>query len=195
MSTKTTESITAETPDKLSGKEFEEALILEAGRLETQKLMTMGRYGTMVVMVDGKWLPVPSYPDFEGVLPGGRQFIIEAKVCSQPSFRIQSDKLKHKQVRHLLERAEFGVICLLLLHFTGRVGKTFEDKPMTLAIPVTPARLGGWEVWEQYAACKDKKKEFPCLSRELAQSIGKPVRWHTPPRCATVRPDLLPVIA
>ena len=174
-----------------NGKEFEELLMMEAKRLEKLGLLTMGRYGTQVSMVDNLWMPVPSYPDFDGVQAGGRQFIIEAKVCTQPSFRIQKDKLKHKQVRHMLTRGRFGVPCYLLIHFNARLGATFYDSPFTVSIPVKSADDGGWEVWEQFDECKEKDKEFPPLTRALAKELGSPVRWIIPTRSNKLRPDLL----
>lgn len=179
-------------PSKLGGhgKEFEEALLLEAKGLEKQGVLTMTRYGTQVSMVNGEWLPVPSYPDFEGVLHDGRQFIIEAKVCSQPSFRMAKEKIKHKQVQHMLKRSKFDVRCFVVIHFNERLGATFYDKPMTVAIPVCYAINKGWEVWEQYAECKEKTKEFPSITRELAEQIGKRVEWYTPARSTKPRPDL-----
>jgi penicillin-binding protein-related factor A (putative recombinase) len=179
-------------PGKLagSGKDFEELMLSEAGRLENQKLLTMNRYGVMVVNIKGEWMPVPSLPDFEGVLSTGQQFITEAKVCTQPSFRIQKDKLKHKQVAHMLNRSRFNVKCFLTVHFNERLGSTFYDAPFTVAVPVKHSKDGGWEVWEQFAAEKDKKKEFPSLTRELAREIGIEIPWHIPPRCTTLRPDL-----
>ena len=82
----------------------------------------MSRYGTMSTMVDGEWRPVPSLPDFEGVRHDGSQFIIEAKVCTQPAFRMNVDKIKHKQVKHMLDRSDFNVPCYVAIHFNERMG-------------------------------------------------------------------------
>ena len=183
-------------PDTLggNGKELEELLMNEAKRLEKEGILTMGRYGTMVSMVDDAWLPVPSLPDFEGVRSSGRQFIIEAKVCSQPSFRIQSDKIKQKQLRHMLKRSRFNADCYVLIHFNARLGRTFYEPAFTVAMPILDG-AGGWAAgWAQFAECKEKDTEFPGLTRQLAQELGIPVKWHIPPRANKLRPDLLGLV-
>lgn len=177
-----------------NGKDFEEALMTEAGRLEKMGFLTMGRYGTMVSLVDNEWRPIPSYPDFEGVRRNGRQFVIETKVCTQPSFRVRNDNLKFKQVRHMMTRSRFSVSCYLVVHFNARLGATFYDPAFTVAIPVKPAELGGWPVWDDYAVCKDKHFEFPPITREQAQQMGKLVKWHIPARSTNPRPDLLGIV-
>jgi len=177
-----------------NGKELEELLMNEAKRLENDGILTMGRYGTMVSMVDDAWLPVPSLPDFDGVRGSGRQFIIEAKVCSQPSFRIQSDKIKHKQVKHMLKRSQFGVDCHVLIHFNARTGITFYDPPFTVAMPIRCGDFGWHRTWEQFAECKVKDQEFPSLTRAIAMERGTPVKWHIPPRANKPRPDLLGLV-
>lgn len=177
-----------------NGKDFEESLMDEAKRLEKLGTLTMCRYGTQVSMVDNEWKPVPSYPDFEGVRKNGRQFIIEAKVCTQPSFRVRNDNLKFKQVRHMMTRSKFGVDCFIVVHFNARLGATFYDPPFTVAFPVKPADAGGWPVWEEYARCKDKKQEFPVITREQALDLGKLVKWHVPNRSRNLRPDLLSIV-
>jgi hypothetical protein len=183
-------------PDTLggNGKELEELLMNEAKRLEKDGILTMGRYGTMVSMVDDAWLPVPSLPDFEGVRSSGRQFIIEAKVCSQPSFRIQNDKIKQKQLRHMLKRSRFNADCYVLIHFNARLGATFYEPAFTVAMPILDG-AGGWAAgWAQFAECKEKDTEFPGLTRQLAQELGIPVKWHIPPRANKLRPDLLGLV-
>jgi hypothetical protein len=177
-----------------NGKDFEELLMEEARRLENLGTLTMGRYGTQVSMVDNEWKPVPSYPDFEGVRKNGRQFVIEAKVCTQPSFRVRNDNLKFKQVRHMITRSQFSVSCYIVVHFNARLGATFYDPPFTVALPVNTERDGGWPVWEEYARCKDKKQEFPAISREEALAMGTPVKWHIPARSKKLRPDLLSIV-
>jgi hypothetical protein len=177
-----------------NGKELEELLMNEAKRMEKDGILTMGRYGTMVSMVDDAWLPVPSLPDFDGVRGSGRQFIIEAKVCSQPSFRIQSDKIKHKQVKHMLKRSRFGVDCHVLIHFNARTGVTFYDPPFTVAMPIRCGDFGWHRTWEQFAECKVKDQEFPSLTRAIAMELGTPVKWHIPPRANKPRPDLLGLV-
>jgi hypothetical protein len=183
-------------PDTLggNGKELEELLMNEAKRLEKDSILTMGRYGTMVSMVDDAWLPVPSLPDFDGARANGRQFIIEAKVCSQPSFRIQNDKIKQKQLRHMLKRSRFNVDCYVLIHFNARLGRTFYEPAFTVAMPILDGACGWAAGWAQFAECKEKYTEFPGLTRQLAQELGIPVKWHIPPRSNKLRPDLLGLV-
>tara|TARA_R110002110_G_scaffold8326_10_gene41914 strand:- start:2930 stop:3817 length:888 start_codon:yes stop_codon:yes gene_type:complete len=178
-----------------NGKDLETVMMKEAARLKNRGVLTMGRYGVMVSLIQGEWRPVPSLPDFEGVFSDGRQFIIEAKVCSQASFRMQKAKIKHKQVRHMIERSEFGVACYVMLHFNARLGKTFYDPAFTALIPVKSAEKGGWEVWEQYAAEKDKDKEFTAIDRAMARALGQVVDWRIPPRCKNAAPDLETALA
>jgi len=177
-----------------NGKDFETLLMEEAGRLSKQGVLTMSRYGTMSTMVEGEWRPVPSLPDFEGVVHGGSQFIIEAKVCSQNKLRFQKQFIKHKQVQHMLDRSDFEVPCFVLIHFNERLGATFYEPPFTVAVPVERERMGGWKGWEAYAglsaAEKKANKEGEPLTRELALKIGTRVEWHLPKRCTKPRPSL-----
>ena len=54
---------------------------------------------------------------------------------------------------------------------------------------------GGWAAgWAQFAECKEKDTEFPGLTRQLAQELGIPVKWHIPPRANKLRPDLLGLV-
>ena len=80
--------------DNLKGKAFEALILFRAQKLEADKVLTLGRYGVNVVMMNDekgvpRWQPIPSLPDMEGVIYGsGRQLIIEAKVCSQSSLSL-----------------------------------------------------------------------------------------------------------
>lgn len=176
------------------GRNFEQVLMDATKRLENSGVATMGRYPVASVMMKGSKFPmqVSSLPDFEGVLASGKQFIWEAKVCTQPSFRIVKDKIKHKQVRHMLLRSQFGVLCHLVIHFNERLGKTFYDPAFTVAIPVKPVSMGGWPIWEQFseASKKDKAKEFASITREMARDMGVVMPWAIPGRCKNPYPDL-----
>jgi len=190
----------AESPTKLAGsasgkgRNFEQALMDGAHNLEKKGRLTMGRYPVASIMMKGSKFPmqVPSLPDFEGVTQGGKQFIMEAKVCTQPSFRVRKAQIKHKQVRHMLTRSEFGVPCWVVIHFNERVGTAFYDPPFTVAIPVKREVAGGWPVWEQFATVKKKdlNKEFTPITRELALKLGTRIHWATPNRCRNAYPDL-----
>jgi len=163
-------------PEKLSGKDFENLILFRAHRLEEQGILTMGRYGTQVVMMNDdhgipRWQPIPSLPDFEGIVSGtGQQIIIEAKVCSQASYPIhQAGKAHPKQFSHMLKRAEFGARCYLLLHFNGREMKTKSDPSTTYAIKVHP----DLPLWREHAAA-----ERLSIGRSEADLFGTPLEWN-----------------
>lgn len=179
-------------PTKLggNGKDLEDLLLSEAQRLEKLSILTMGRYGVKASLVDHEWRPISSLPDFEGVMHTGNQFVIEAKVGSGVSLPMDRDHVKFQQIRHMITRCKFNVECFLLVHFNSRLGATFYDHPFTVALPVSTADRGGWEVWEKYAANKNSKQKFPAITRAFALEIGKVVRWHIPARAKILRPDL-----
>jgi penicillin-binding protein-related factor A (putative recombinase) len=180
------------TPPALKAKEFEELILAGAARCP---LMTLSRYGVQTMVgTDGKLLAVPSLPDFEGaVAPDGRQFIIEAKVCAQSAFPLTPDKIKPRQVRHMLERSRFGVACFVAIHFAERIGKTFHEPGETLALPVSD-RLGFWQEFLD-AAAEAKRTKAPfkspgSLSRDYAARIGRRVEWTCPKGSRKHLPDL-----
>jgi hypothetical protein len=180
------------TPPALKGKEFEELLLAAADRCPA---ITMSRYGVQTMVgADGKLLAVPSLPDLEGaVAPLGRQFIIEAKVCAQSAFPLTPDKIKPRQVRHMLERSRYGVACFLAIHFSERIGKTFHEPGETLALPVSD-RLAFWQAFLD-AAAEAKRTRAPfkspgSLSRDYAASIGQRVAWTCPKGSRKHLPDL-----
>lgn len=170
---------------------FEDILMKEAARLEAQGFLTMSRYPVASVILPGSKFPMqkPSLPDFEGVRPGGRQFIIEAKVCSQSAFSVTKDKIKPRQVSHMLTRGRFGVPCFLLIHFNERIGKTFRDEPFTVGIRIFTEAAGGLPIWEKFAS--DPKGTYSgSMDRATALSMGTVMGWHTPKQCRSPRPML-----
>lgn len=180
------------TPPTLKGWEFEEALLAAAVRCP---LLTMSRYGVQTMVGEGgKLLAVPSLPDLEGAMrPDGRQFIIEAKVCAASSFPLTPDKIKPRQVRHLLERSRFGVMSFVLIHWTERRGKTFHEPAETIALPVCE-RLTFWQAFLD-AAAEAKRTKAPfkspgSISREWASRIGRRVEWTCPKGSRKHLPDL-----
>jgi len=179
------------TPPTLKAKEFEELLMQASRRLEGGDMV---RYGTQAsIGADGKPMAVQSLPDFEGVFGGGRQFIIEAKVCSQASFPIDKSKIKPRQVSHMLTRSRCGVPCFVLLHFNERRGKTFHEPAETIAIVVSDA-LPLWQAFLD-AAAEAKRTKTPFVSpgsinREMASRIGRRVEWTCPKGSRKHLPDL-----
>lgn len=152
-----------------NGKDFEEALLDQATRME--KELTMGRYGVSVSLINGEWRPVPSKPDFDGTFMGGGQFNVEAKVCSKPSFSLEEDKFKSSQYDWMRNKALYGVPCYLLIHFNAREGKTFKEEAFTVSIHVHPEL----QIWRDYEAGILKS-----ISREMAKEIGTLVPWTIP---------------
>lgn len=180
------------TPTALKAKEFEELILAAAARCPH---LTLSRYGVQTMVGEGgKLLAVPSLPDFEGVsAPLGRQFIIEAKVCAGSAFPLVPDKIKPRQVRHMIERSRFGASCFVLIHFTERRGKTFHEPAETVALPVIE-QLGFWQEFLD-AAAEAKRAKTPfkspgSISRDYASRIGQRVQWTCPKGARKHLPDL-----
>ena len=175
----------------LKGKEFEALILFRAQRLEEQGVLTLGRYGTQVVMMNDdagvpRWQPIPSLPDFDGCIKGGRQIIIEAKVCSQASYPIyHTGKSRPKQIEHMLNRAKFGALCFILLHFNPRELKTKSEPAATYAIPVLDDHF-----WRMYEA-----GEIRSLTREDAMLNGNEIPWNLySTRASKLTPDISKLI-
>lgn len=168
----------------MNGKEFEKLIQQQMDREESRDNATMARYGVHAVFIDEKWTPIHSLPDFEGILPGGRQFVFDAKVCSsRASLDLNDDKLKKRQLKHLLTRAKFGAISFILIHFPERVLKTKTTPALTVAFPVD-GRMSFWQ--------RVDSGEIKSLGRQDALEIGVTVSW-TEGR-GNPKPDLLPAI-
>ena len=190
-------------PTTLKGKEFEQLLMDAADRARRAGLMTMGRYGTNGVTIKDdsdpsgkrtKTVLVPSLPDFEGVLSDSRQFILEVKACADTSFEMRKDKIKPKQVEHMLERSAFGVPCFLVIHFAERRGQNFFHPAITVAIPVNTQRRAWQDYIDAHAIArklKQKVKPQGSITRNIAQEWGQLVPWRIPKGCRKALPDLL----
>lgn len=187
-------------PTSLKGKELETLLLDAARREEDAGTLTMSRYGVHGMVVGGKnggasqTLLIPSLPDFEGVLAGGRQFCIEAKVCSGPSFPMQKSSLKPRQVEHMLRRALFNVPCYLLIHFNERKLANATYPAITVAIPVSDASPIWRNFIDAHAEAKRTKEPVasqPALTRDAAQDMGQLVPWRIAKGCRKALPDML----
>lgn len=162
--------------NNLKGKEFEALVLFRAQKLAEQKILTLGRYGVQAVMMKNRetrkaeWMVIPSLPDFEGVIAGsGRQIIIEAKVCSQASYPLYAtNKKRPKQIDHMLERAEFGALCFLLIHFNGRELMRSSQPAETFAVPVLDNHF-----WRTYQ-CSERKS----LDRQECGLYGTRIPWN-----------------
>lgn len=170
----------------MKAKDFEEIVLYRMRQCEERGECTMGRYGVQGVYLDGEWKPIQSLPDFEGVLPPlGRQFVFDAKVCSQASFPLDDDKFKRRQLRHLVTRDRFGAIAFLLLHFPMRQLKTKTDEAATWAFPVSADH----PVWRAFDAGEVKR-----LTREACEEYAVRVPWNLLPGGRTDRPDVLSAV-
>lgn len=194
------------TPTKLEGKDFEAILMAAA---EKTPGVHMTRYGTKAVTIEdvaaskvagrrvSKLVATPSLPDFDIALSGGRQVIIEAKVCGTGTFPMLKDKIKPSQVEHMLARAALGVPCWLLIHWTERIapasGRSL-DPACTVALPVGDAFHPRWRqfVNAHHVAKKMKANPQPQPAITRAESLeqGQRVAWIKPPRCINAVPDL-----
>lgn len=132
------------------------------------------------------WQPLQSLPDLEGVLPpSGRQFTFECKVCGSASFGFHDTTFSDRQLRHLLERDEFGAVSFLLLHFTERVLKTKSDPAATWAFPI-----GNEHVFWQAV----DRGEIKSINRDDCEQYAVSVEWNKLPGGRTPRPDVLAAV-
>ena len=173
-------------PSSLKGKELENLLLSAAEREELKGMLTLSRYGVQGVTFNGKTILVPSLPDLEGVLHGGRQIIIEAKAVAGSSFPLKDDHFRARQYTHMVRRARFGALCFLVIHFAERNLITKREPGMTVAVPVDE-RIDFWRYYEA--------GEAKSLSRDESLRVGKIVPWVVPARCRKALPDLLSFLA
>lgn len=170
-----------------SGKAFEEIVMQAGDRHRKAKEMIIGRFGTTVTLVNGKWMPVPSLPDFDCVLYGGRQVVIEAKVTTKSTFDLQKATLKPLQVRYMLERSSFGVPCFLIVHYHERELKTKpKEEAVTALIPVS----GDDPRWADFV----KTKHGAGINRAEALSMGTAVEWTASGRQIKLLPDVFTAV-
>ena len=123
---------------------------------------------------------IPSLPDFEGVLQGGRQFIIEAKVVGNGTLALNASKVKPRQVRHMLERHKMGSLCFFLIHYCKRVLKTKVVSPFTVAVPIT---FPGFADFNESGAASG-------IDLDTAIMAGVVVPWVKSQRMKNCVPDL-----
>lgn len=149
---------------------------------------SVGRYGVQAARSKDDWIIMQSLPDFEGVFAGGRQLIFDCKVCGQASFglsdyRRETGGARARQLKHMLERAEFGATCFFLIHWAERRLAKRTDPPITYALPVHPHL----RLWEEFAAAERKR-----LTRDDCEFHGCEVPWtlHSD-RDRKPRPDVI----
>lgn len=180
-------------------KDFEK-VVLERLLQDTElKRCDAGRYGVQMAVVgkdnDGRpsYQPIRSLPDIEGVLPGGRQFIFDAKVCSASKFDLSPYRLsdevrgsKCRQLRHLLRRASLDAIAFFLIHWNSRELKTKSEPAETFAFPVS-RRCPFWTSF--------LRGETKALRRSDCYDLAVRVSWNRrSARERRPRPDVLEAI-
>lgn len=176
------------TPDFLRSNELEDRMDKAFDAESKRGGMDVGRYGVKSYTIPNASSPygfetraIQSYPDFEGVLPGGRQLITDAKVCSQASFSLSESNLKPAQRDHMLRRGKMGAISFITIHFNKRSLATKTVDAVTVAVPVSPKH----PIWKEFLEGARKS-----ITPETAMEIGVVIQWNTPPRCRYPRPDM-----
>lgn len=181
---------TVRTPSTLKGKDLEKLCMLDASWQAARHGYSMGRYGVQVSIRNDeagekKLTPIASLPDFEGTLPPcGQQFITDAKVTSSASFSIHS-YFADRQLSHMLDRADYGAICFVLIHFNERELKRETIPAMTYAFPVYREHT----FWQEF-----DRGEVKSISRLDCDEHGTWVKWWMPDRCRVARPNLLAAV-
>lgn len=167
----------------IKGKELEQLCIERMDVHYRKGEAHQVRYGVQTSRFDGKVVELKSLPDFDGVLPGGRQFVYDAKVCSQSAFALATENARKKrQFRHLLRRGWFGGITFLLLHWNPRELKSLTYEAETFAFPVHPDHV----FWERFAAGEEKS-----ITRGQCESYAVRVPWNRLAGERKDRPDIL----
>lgn len=183
-------------PKGLSGKGFESIVEHRLEQYESEKKGSFGRYGVKTnfqrdpITKALTLMPIQSYPDFEGVVRGGRQIIFDCKVCSQSSFnwsyyRSFTKGSKHKQLKHMLERSNYGVTCFFLIHWNERVLKTKTVEAATYAVLVR----AGHPYWDAV-----ESGDVKSLTPEDCKTTGVEIPWMKPKGKRNVVVDLSVVV-
>jgi len=176
-------------PD-LKGKDLETLVKERNLEYKDMRVAHISVCGVQAVRTQDEWMVIPSLPDFEGVTSFGAQFIFDCKVCSQASFdlspyRAEAKGQKSRQLRHMRERARYGVPCFFLMHWNSRAGKTFSQIAETFLFPIDD-RI---EFWDEF-----DRVERRSITREDCEKIGVDCRWNTYGQGRKPRPDILPAI-
>lgn len=179
--------------ERMTGKELE-AIVKE----RLSKELELGtchitRYGVQVSRVgDGAadLIVMQSLPDFEGIVPGGRQTIFDCKACSQASFdlteyRTETGGARERQLRHMIDRAKLGAVCFFLIHWNRRQLATKTEPAVTYAFPIHPELI----FWRDFYAGERKK-----ITRQDCEWIGFEVAWNARDREHKPRPDVLAAV-
>lgn len=181
-------------PQSLTGKGLEAECAMSMVPHIQNKECHFSRYGVnMSVMKDStapggiRYQPQKSLPDFEGIFPGGRQFLFDCKSCSGPNYRVKNDienNNKQRQLSHLRNRGALGAISGFVIHFNYRgpeTGlKTRTEPAGTFWFPCKPNRF-----WIEFDA-----GQVTSIGRDLCEHYGTAIEWHIPKGCRRPRPML-----
>ena len=170
--------------EDLSGKDFQALCKDRAGEYKKLGIALITEYGVQGVFADGKWMPIQSLPDFEGVSASGHQFMFDCKVCSQASFalgpyRQDTRASKARQLRHMRNRAAYNVPSFFLIHWNARILKTMSYPPETFIFPIEDN-----EFWADFDAARVQS-----ITREDCDRWGVRVEWNLIGKSRTYRPE------
>lgn len=159
---------------RFTGAKFEALVKERCVQLQMLGLAHITRYGVQAVRSSDAWMVIQSLPDFEGVTRDGRQTIFDTKVCSQSSFSLDKYRMETKgsrarQLKHMLERSQFGVRCFFLIHWNERVLTTRTEPPMTYAFPVAMNH----RFWDSFLA-----GEVKAIRRADCEAYGHRIEWN-----------------
>ena len=176
--------------EQMAGKDLESIVSDRIKEYKKERLAHVTRCGVQAIRTGDNWQVIRSLPDFEGVHANGNQFIFDCKVCSQSSFglseyRAETKGSKVRQLRHMLERSQFGVTCFFLMHWNQRQLKTFSEAAETFLFPIDASH----EFWDEFAQGEIRK-----ITREDCRAIGVEVEWNAFGQGRVERPDFLKAI-
>ena len=177
----------------MTGRDFEAVLVEQFRNYRTQGVASISRYGVQAIH-RGKddIVTMASLPDFEGLASGiATQVIFDAKVCSQASFNLSpyrkevKSSNKERQLRHMLERSQFGAVCGFLIHWNARQLKTRSEPAATFWFPVSTSQF-----WDEF-----QRGELARISRDDCHELGLEVEWGCDSRRQRkARPQVLQVL-
>lgn len=173
-------------PTRLTGKAFESIIVERLKRDRDARRWHVGRYGVQAVRLKDETMMIQSLPDFEGAIyPIGRQVIFDAKVCSQASFNLakyreETRGARSRQLRHMLDRSEFGAICGFVIHWNERQLSKRRDDAATYWFPVEPNSF-----WGDFLS-----GDVRAIRRSDCVEYGSQISWVTLGAERTARPDI-----
>ncbi|MEM1225979.1 MAG: hypothetical protein AAGJ40_09780 [Planctomycetota bacterium] len=141
--------------------------------------------GTVVAQV------MKSRVDFDGLLPAGRAFDFDCKVCSGASFPLNQyredigTKSKTNQMEYLMRRSRFRSLAGFLIHWNSRELRTKTEPAETFWFPVDQ-RMRFWRSF--------MLMDVRSINRSACRTYGYEVRWNRRGRERNYRPDVLSLL-